>query len=113
MGSSWRTRIVTIPTRIGVRLANVGPPPSAFPSARAAAAAAIANEEAPAIWSKRRRVRSIFMVSFLSGFQMGQPIKFSIGCSQPWRVSITRLSVGRRRAIRREQTDNFQAGLIP
>jgi hypothetical protein len=50
---------------------------------------------------------------FLVGVQMGQPIMFSIGCSQPWRVSITRLSVGRRRAIRREQTDNFQAGLIP
>ena len=49
---------------------------------------------------------------FLVGVQMGQPITFSIGCSQPWRVSITRLSVGRRRAVAGNLPDNFQAGLI-
>ena len=51
-----------MPTRIGVRLANVGPLPLLLPSARAAPAAAAASEEAPAAWSRVRRVREGVMV---------------------------------------------------
>src|SRR5207244_12249611 len=47
--------------RIGVRVAKVGPPPPAAPSACAAATAAADNEEAPARWSRVRRVRSMVM----------------------------------------------------
>src|SRR6187399_530026 len=69
MESRLRTRIVTMPIRIGVRLAKVGPPPPP-PSARAAPAAAAASEEAPARCSRVRRVMSEFIAGLMAGVRM-------------------------------------------
>src|SRR4051794_21678921 len=83
MGSSLRTRIVTMPIRIGVRLAKVGPPPWPPSSAWATAAAAAANEEAPARCSKLRRVRSRFIVSVLPGWRWMPAVYYVFDRLQP------------------------------
>src|SRR5262245_17219296 len=54
-----------MPTRIGVRLAKVGPPPP-LPSARAAAEAAAASEEEPASCRIVRRVISGIIVGLVA-----------------------------------------------
>src|SRR5262245_51798996 len=59
-----------MPTLIGVRLAKVGPP-LPLPSARAAAEAAAASEEAPAICRIVRRVMSVGIAGLVAFDQSG------------------------------------------